>query len=468
VRMTLGFYGSSETPTGAMQMLAFEGFNILLDCGLFEGRRQEAERRNLELPFEPSRLHSVVLTHAHLAHCGNLPNLVRQGFGGAVFATRATQNLCGALLRDTAYMGEHDVEELNARRAADGLQSLDPLHTMEDAERSLYHFNGLSYHRAFHILRDVRCAFFDAGHLLGSALAVLDVKTFDGEHRVVYAGDLGRSQMPFLRNPEVPTDVNTLVVGAACGGKRLAGLDRARTELLALATDVFEQGGKIIIPDFSFGAALRILHLLLDLWDGKELSRAPVYIDSPLSVNVAELFRHHSDCYDAVTRTRILKEHDPFGFGRLQYVRGLAQSEELAASDQPRVVVAPTGSCETGVVLRHLRHALADPRHLVLLADRPPKNTLARRLADGEQAARILDEEVEVRARTVVLEDLGGHADQDEILNFVHLVSAESRNLRNIFVVHGEPDQRSALAERISREIGIEPTIPTEGSAYEI
>ncbi|HUT25476.1 MAG TPA: MBL fold metallo-hydrolase [Sumerlaeia bacterium] len=466
--MKLEFYGSSETPTGAMQMLAFEGFNILLDCGLFEGSRQEAERRNLELPFEPSRLHSVVLTHAHLAHCGSLPTIVRQGFGGTVFATRTTQDLCGALLRDTAFMAEHDVEKVNERRAADGRRPLDPLHTIEDAERSLYHFNGLSYHRAFHILRDVRCAFFDAGHLLGSALAVLDVKTFDGEHRVVYAGDLGRSGMPLLRNPEVPTDVNTLVLGAVCGGKRLASLDRARTELAALATDALEQGGRIVIPDFSFGAALRILHLLLESWDKKELRRAPVYIDSPLSVNVAELFRHHSDCYDAVTRTRILKERDPFGFGRLQYVRGLAQSEELAASDEPCLVVAPTNSCETGTILRHLRHTLADPRHLILLADCPPKNTLARRLADGADTVRILDEETEVRARTVVLEDLGGHADQDEILNFVHLVSAGSKNLRNIFVVHGEPDQCAALADRISREIGIEPAIPTEGGVYEI
>jgi len=466
--MRLQFYGAAGNTTGSMHVLDFEGFRILLDCGLYQGRRQEYYDRNLNFPFPPESIHSVLLSHAHIDHSGNLPNLVKQGFKGTVFTTTATQDLCGAMLRDSAHIQEKDVEFVNKKRAKRGEPPVAPLYTMADADASLFHFNGIHYHRVFHVLRDLRCAYYDAGHILGSALTVIDARANGATRRVVYTGDLGRFNLPILRDPEVPTEVDTLIIESTYGGRRHSDIAQVEQQLAEIVRRVVDRHGKIIIPSFSVGRSQELVYSLHNLSKRGELPEIPVYVDSPLAVNATEIFRHHQECFDEETRAMILLHEDPFGFDRLEYVRSVQRSKELNDLRQPCIIISASGMCEAGRILHHLRNNVGDKRNLILFIGFQAENTLGRRLVDHQPVVRIFGEEQVVRAEVERLDAFSAHADSAELINFVQLVVHRSRDLRRIFIVHGEPDQSAALADRIAYETGIKAVIPQRGEAFDI
>ena len=466
--MRIQFFGATGNTTGSMHALDFEGFRILLDCGLYQGRRKDFYDRNLNFPFAAESIHTVLLSHAHMDHSGNLPNLVKQGFKGTIFATRATQDLCGAMLRDSAHIQEKDVEFVNKKRAKRGEPPVDPLYTMTEAEATLFHLTGVHYHRQFHVLRDLQCAYYDAGHILGSAITVIDARDGADSRRVVYTGDLGRFNLPILRDPEIPAEADTLIIESTYGGRRHSDIGRVERDLADIVRRVVDRRGKIIIPSFSVGRAQELVYCLHNLWKRGELPEIPVFVDSPLAVNATEIFRHHQECFDEQTKAMMALNEDPFGFERLEYVRSVERSKELNSMRTPCIIISASGMCEAGRILHHLRNNIGDERNLVLFIGFQGENTLGRRLVDHQPVVRIFGEEHLVRAEVVRLDAFSAHADGDELTNFARLVGQKSPDLRHIFIVHGEPDQSTALADRLNYETGIKPIIPQRGEGFEI
>lgn len=465
--MQIEFQGAALTTTGSRHLLHIEDKKILLDCGLYQGRRKESYEKNKTFPFDPSQITALLLSHAHIDHCGNIPNLVKNGFTGQVYCTSATQDLCSALLRDSAHIQEKDVEYLNKKLIKKNQKPVEPLYTMEDAEQSLYHFHGVYYHRPFNVLRDARVTFFDAGHILGSALTVIDVKNGKTEHRILFTGDLGRKNMPILRNPEIPPDVNTLIIESTYG-KRIHGDIRQSDEILEkIINKVAERKGKIIVPAFSVGRTQELVYGIKRLMDSKRIPKLPVYVDSPLSVNVTEIFRQHYECYDTATRDIFLKGEDPFGFCCITYIRKVEESKRLNDMKDPCIIISASGMCEAGRILHHLKNNIENPRNLILLVGFMSEQTLGRKLVDREPMVRIFGESYSLKAEVEIMNEFSAHADSNELLEFVHLLN-KKRTLRRIFIVHGEELQSTALGNRVRGDFEVEVTIPRAGEIFEI
>jgi len=465
--MILQFFSNTGTVSGSMIWLDFEGFAVLVECGLHSGAAAECARRDRVLPFEPVSIHSVVISRACPACCGNIPSLVKRGFNGTVYTTQASRDLCSAALRGTALTLEEEAAGLNAA-AKGGAQPAEPLYTTDDAEFSLYSFNGLNYHRTFHILRDLRCTFLDAGNLLGSAIVVLDAKTEEGQKRIVYTGELGRAGHPVLRPPEVPNQVTTLILKAGFGHKTHEAKDLAEKRLLGLVRRTIQKGGRIIAPGPSVGSALLVVNALHRLWAEKMVAPFQLYVDSPLAVHVSEGLRHHAECFPAEVRARFLTEEDPFGFGRLQYLRSAERSEQLAASPEPCMIIAPAEDCNSGPAQRHLRAALGDPRNMILFTNEMPKGTPAQRLQAGEKTVRILGEEVKVAAEVARVDAFNGIADREELLNFVNLVRDSSPDLSEVYVLPEGLDPERSFVKALEKEIRVPVKVPSYGESFGI
>jgi metallo-beta-lactamase family protein len=464
----LEFWGAVESVTGSMHILEFEGHRVMLDCGLFQGRRQETRERNLHFPFEPRLIHSCLLSHAHIDHSGNLPNLVKSGFQGTIFATNATRDLAGAMLRDSAKIQEHDAEFLNRKQRFRGPQ-IEPLYTLEDAERTLYHFHGLPYERAFFVLRHLKCTFLDAGHSLGSAISCLEVGEGSSARRLIFTGDLGRRGMPILRDPQVPPGGDVLIMESTYGNRCHVPVSETPRRLLEAIRPTIARGGKVIVPAFSVGRTQELVYELRQLWNSGALPQVPVFVDSPLSVNVTEVFRQHPECFDRETRDLMIREGangtDPFGFESLTYVRDVEKSKALNSITVPCIIISASGMCESGRILHHLRNSVEDERNLILITGYMAPNTLGRRLVEGAREVRILGEVQRLRAEVRTLNSLSAHADADDLFEFVRELNRR-HPLGQVYLVHGDEEPRAALAERLRTDLGVEVTIPERGKTY--
>jgi len=447
--MKLQFFGAARTVTGSCHLLEVNGSRILLDCGLFQGRRKESFKRNREPRFDPKTIDTVVLSHAHIDHSGCLPRLVAQGFRGRIVTTSATHDLCEFMLRDAGYIQEKDVEYVNRKRKKKKQAPFEPLYTVQDAVRALEHFYSIPYSHEIEVGHGVRVSFEDAGHILGSASVNLTIEEDGRTRTLLFTGDVGRSDRPILRDPVRPKKCDFLICESTYGNRLHPPRANVRQELRQVVAKTFDRGGKVLIPAFSVGRTQRLVYELHELFKARELPRLPIFVDSPLSANVTRVFRAHPECYDGEAMKYVEGEEDPFGFSLLTYTRDVEASKALNELKIPCIIIAASGMCEAGRVIHHLKRIAPDKRSTILIVGFMAEHTLGRRLVERVPAIRLFGDEYPLRAEIESIPGLSGHADRDELL--AHLGELESAPERT-FLVHGEEQQSFAFAGHLAKK----------------
>lgn len=442
-----------------MHQLDALGRSILLDCGLFQGHRAEGYRRNREFPFRPALINAVILSHAHIDHCGNLPNLVKQGFSGPIFCTPASRALAAVMLGDAAKIQEEDAAYLNRKRGK-GESPIEPLYTGREVYQTLLKLKAIPYGEPFEVYPGLEGLFVDAGHLLGSAMIHLRLNLPGGIQRVTFTGDLGRPGLPILRSPEPVPPAEVLISESTYGGHYHEPVDETAEKVGEVVTRTAARGGKVIIPAFSVGRTQTIVYFLHQLMNSGKLKPLPIYVDSPMAVRATEVFRGHSECFDSTTLELLERDPDLFGEKRVHYIDKVHESIALNYRTDPCVIISASGMCEAGRVLHHLKHNLDNPRNTILIVGFQAEHTLGRRLVDRLPEVRILGRIVPVRAEIVVLNGLSSHADQGDLLRSLTPLRT---TLQHIRLVHGEPDRAGALAEALKSEGFLDVGIPQRG-----
>ena len=468
--MELHFWGATKTVTGSMHEVRHGNRRILLDCGLFQGRRSEARDRNSHFPFPASTVDRVVLSHAHIDHSGNLPNLVKQGFDGPIHATAATQDLCRAMLLDSAHLQERDAEYLMRRRdrrkrvMADYEEAtVEPLYTSDDAEKTFPLFEALPMNGVEDLGEGLTVETVEAGHMLGSVSMVLT----DGQTRVGFSGDIGRKNLPIIRDPQQMLPCDYLIMESTYGDRLHQDEGAVLDKLADVVNRTAARGGKIVVPSFAVGRTQQLVLLLNQLVTAKRIPSIPVFVDSPLAVNVTETFRKFSDLFDSETAQMLEQDEDRdvFGFSRLRYIRDVADSKALNDLRGPMLIISASGMCEAGRVIHHLRNTVSDPRNTVLITGFQAENTLGRKILDKWPEVPIFGEMFRLRAEVAKINELSGHADQRELLEWLKPIAGR---LKKIFLVHGEPRQQAAFQKAIEAMYNLEVVIPNHGDRFEI
>lgn len=471
--MKLTFRGAVGAVTGSMHELSVDGKRILLDCGLFQGRRKEARERNSHLPFPGDAVDAVLLSHAHIDHSGNLPSLVKSGFSGPIYATPATVDLCAAMLRDSGHIHEKDAEFLNRRRARrrridprDNGEEVQPLYTKQDAENTLPLFKPVGYRQPVTVSETLSYESYDAGHMLGSSSILLHERNSAAGVRLAFSGDIGRPGLPIIRDPQpLLEDIDYLIIESTYGGRLHREGGAVKDQLADIVKRTAESGGKLIIPAFAVGRTQQIVLLLHELTLEKRIPELPIFVDSPLATNVTEVFREHTECFDAETNKFLRDDRDPFAFGRLRYTRSVEESKALNDLRYPFVVISASGMCESGRILHHLRNHISNPRNTVLITGYQAQHTLGRRLLEHKFEVPIFGDPVRLRADVVKLNELSGHADQRELLQWMQPFA---KGLKGVFLVHGEPEQSRALRVAIKDHYGLNAVLPEAGQSFEL
>jgi metallo-beta-lactamase family protein len=449
-----------------MHHLETGGKRFLLDCGLYQGRRMEAFDRNRNFPFPVTTIDGVILSHAHMDHSGNLPTLVRNGYSGPIYTTPATVDLCLAMLADSAHIQEKDAEFCNRRREyrrqiGRDDRECDPLYHMVDAEHTFSLFRAVQLGEDKEVAPGVRYKTFEAGHMLGSTSMVVEA---DGV-RLAFSGDVGRKNLPILRDPISPALADYLIMESTYGDRLHASVEDAAAKLEAVVNRTAARGGRIIVPSFAVGRAQQLVLLLHQLILAHRIPSIPVFVDSPLAINATEVFRKHPECYDEEARKFLTDGDDPFGFKLLQYVREANESKALNNLKGPFIVLAASGMCEAGRILHHLRNGIEDPRNTVLITGFQAENTLGRKILEGQAEVSIFGEPMRVRAEVASLDQLSGHADQGELIEWMRPLAP---GLKKVFLVHGEPAPANVLAGLIGKEFGIEVVVPARGDSFQL
>jgi metallo-beta-lactamase family protein len=455
------FWGAAHTVTGSMHVVEANGRRLLLDCGLFQGHRAEAAARNGRFPFDPGAIDLVVLSHAHLDHCGNLPTLVRRGFAGPIYCTPATRDLAAVMLADAASIQEEDAEFLNRHRDA-GAPAVQPLYQRDDVRRTLRLVQGVPYQRDADPGHGFRLRFVDAGHLLGSAMVSLTVDVGGREHTLTFTGDVGRHGQPILRDPDPVPPAGLLVSESTYGGQTHPPAEETTERLGEVVRQTAERGGKLLIPAFSLGRTQTVVYDLHRLMSAGRLPDLPIFVDSPLAANATEVYRLHPECFDDETATLLEQDADLFGGRRIHYVRRVSESRALNGRREPCVIIAASGMCEAGRILHHLAHNVEDPRTTVLLVGFQAPDTLGRRLAEHQPEVRILNRTYRPRAEVVMMSGFSSHADQNDLLRAFAPLAGQVKRVR---LVHGEPQRAEALALALRRHGFADTAVPDRGDS---
>lgn len=449
--MRIFFAGAARTVTGSRHLLEFDGARLLLDCGLYQGRRRESNERNRNLPFDPRGVDAMILSHAHIDHAGNIPTLVKNGFRGGITCTSATRDLCSVMLRDSARIQEADADFLN-RKYGDQLdEPIVPLYTESDAVNALSHFRTLAYRQPMEVLPGVTCTFLDAGHVLGSAIVQLDIDRAPDRLRLVFSGDLGRRNMAILRDPEIPEPPDVLLLETTYGDRLHAPMSGMEVELAEVVNRAVTRKGKILVPSFALERTQEFVYALHRLTDSGAIPSIPIYVDSPLSVRITEIFKLHPECFDDDTHAFLRQNGDPFGFDNLRYISDVEDSKALNGQEGPMMIIAGSGMCEAGRILHHLRNAVEDAKNMVLIIGYQAQQTLGRRIAERKSEVKIFGVERALEAEVVVMDAFSAHADRDDLVDFVERCRGR---LRKTFLVHGEEAQSEAFGKRLT-DMGI-------------
>ncbi|MFN2302633.1 MAG: MBL fold metallo-hydrolase [Anaerolineales bacterium] len=447
--MKLTIYGAAQTVTGSKYLLEVNGKRLLLECGLFQGKRKNTYDFNLNFDFDPKSIDAVILSHAHIDHSGNLPNLVKNGFSGLIYATHATRDLADIMLKDSGHIHEYDVKYLNKKRAKKGLPPVEPLYTLRDAVDTIPHFRQISYTQEFHPVEGVTVRFIEAGHILGSAAILLDLKENDKKVRLWFSGDIGRYDMPLLRDPILPGGyaVDHLLMECTYGDRPHDNIREAFEEFREVVNRTIRRGGKVIIPAFSVGRTQTLVYFLNELMSDGQLPKVPVFVDSPLAVAASDVYRHHPECFDQETWEMITEHRHPaLDFDQLTYTHSVDESKALNGRKDPIIIISASGMVEAGRILHHVKNNIHDERNTILIVSWQAPHTLGRRLAEHKREVRIFGESYYRRAQVETINGLSSHAGQGLLVDYARSVAGQARQ---IILVHGELASASALREKL-------------------
>jgi metallo-beta-lactamase family protein len=464
--MRIRFHGAAQTVTGSQHLLEVNGSRILLDCGLFQGRRSETYERNQHHPFEPAQIDAVILSHAHIDHSGNLPHLVKHNFNGPIYATKATADLADVMLRDSGHIQEADALFINLKRARRGEPPIEPLYTLEDAERVAGHFRPMEYDHSFEAAPGVTACFVEAGHILGSAAVALDINENGRKVRLWFSGDIGRRKLPLLQDPILPDAADYMIMESTYGDKPHRDPDAAYVEFRDVVHRTVQRNGKVIIPAFAVGRTQELVYFLNQMMQSGDVPKVPVFVDSPLAVNASDIFRKHTEIFDQETKDFVMKHNHPaLDFPQLRYTRSVEESKALNLRTDPMVIISASGMAETGRILHHLRHSIEDPRNTVCIVSWQAPYTLGRRLADRERRIKIFGEGFTRRAEIATIGGLSAHAGQDMLVEYALKVKEQ---VKKVFLVHGEEKPAMMLKEKLTEQDLTQVYYPELHSSVEI
>lgn len=467
--MIVKFWGAAQTVTGSMHLLHLDnGTKVLLDCGLYQGAEQFADDFNRSFPTPPEEIDYLILSHAHIDHCGNIPQLVKAGFSGRIYCTHATYDLASIMLQDSAKIQELDAKSENKYRRRRGLKPIEPLYTIKDVAPALAHFVAISYDKWISIDPNIELKFLDAGHMLGSATVNLRIREGDRTIRFGFTGDVGRYDAMILRDPQPMEPCDYLISESTYGGKEHETIESSEMALLEIIKEAcVEKQGKLIIPAFSVGRTQNIVHTLDRLESKGLLPRIPVYVDSPLAVNATQVFEAHPECYDGDLLEYLHHDPNPFGFNQLHYIRDVERSKALNRQKGPFIVISASGMMTGGRILHHLANSLEDPQNTILVVGYCAKHTLGARIVDGAETVRIFGEKYQVRATVRKLNAYSGHAGQDELVRFLRS-GLDPKDLKQIWLVHGE-ETRSQLMKSYLEDSGFNNVVlPFRGESFKV
>jgi metallo-beta-lactamase family protein len=472
--MKLTFWGAAQVVTGSMHQLVVDDKCYLLDCGEYQGHRKEAAERNRNFPFPCKDVSAVMLSHAHIDHSGNLPLLVKNGFHGPIYASAATADLCRPMLADAASLQEHDAAFLNKRNMrrrslnVPGIAldpPVEPLYTTADAEATFPLFRPVAMHTPTNIVPCLVYQSFEAGHILGSTSMLLELESAGQKVRLGFTGDLGRKGLPIIRDPEPLPPVDYLIIESTYGNRVHEPIQSVSAKLAEIVKRTYGRGGKMIVPAFAVGRTQQLVLLLHELIQANAIPKFPIFVDSPLAVNVTDVFRKHPELYDEEASAFLANHGDPFGFQLLTYVRDVNQSKALNDLRGPFMVISASGMCEGGRVLHHLKNNIGDPRNTILLTGYQAEYTLGRKIQEQHEEVPIFGELMPLRAEVQELDALSGHADREEMLAWMKPIAG---GLKKVFLVHGEPEQQTAFVEAIRERYGLEVLAPGRGQSFSL
>lgn len=459
----LEFFGAAGTVTGSMHVLHVDGGTFLLDCGMYQGRRLEARTRNQSFPIAPEKLSGLLLSHAHIDHSGNVPGLFKRKFKGPVYATPATCDLCKVMLADSAHIQEEDAKFWNLKRASTPAERIQPLYTIQDAKDSESHFHSVQYNEPLEFHKGCTATWLDAGHILGSACILISIH--QGKPlRILYTGDLGRFDMPILRDPTTPLpQVDYLITECTYADRRHANPTDMKQQLARIVNQTRQAGGKVIIPAFSVGRTQNVIYYLSQAIAEGLIEPIPIYVDSPLSVNCTAVFQKHPECYDAQARDFWWHRGGIFGKNYVNYITDVETSKALNARKEPMVIIASQGMCEAGRILHHLKNNVEDERNTVVIVGFMAQHTLGRRIVERRDEIKIFGRMYRLLARVEVLNGFSAHADADE---FARLLKPLAKGLRGAFIVHGEGTQPTAMKQLLNSAGCNNVKVPQPGDRF--
>jgi metallo-beta-lactamase family protein len=458
-------WGGAGEVTGSKHFLRVNGHTIQIDCGAFQGHRSEAEEKNRTWLFDASKVHGVVLTHAHFDHSGLIPLLPKKGFEGNVYTTPASRDLASLILMDSAHIQARDIEYLRKKAAKRGEPfDREPLYTEREVADSLARFVTLSYHRPLPLGDGLHGEFYDAGHILGSAVTVLNANLHGRHLSVGFSGDLGRKGLPILRDPEPIPPVDYMIMESTYGNRLHDPIENAAEKLSEVVNRTIARRGRIIIPAFAVERTQELVYFLHLLSDEGRIPKVPVYVDSPMATSATSIFRVHQECYDEETRLAFLDHHhNPFGFNELNYTVSTEESKDLNTLKDPAIIISASGMCESGRILHHLKNNIENPANTILIVGFMAQNTLGRRIVERQPEVKIFGDTYRLKAEVAVLNAFSAHADYNETLEYIGRL--DPSRLKGVFLVHGEPDAQLHL-KRLLEERGYTTTVVRYDETY--
>lgn len=468
----LKFCGGARTVTGSMHLIKTEQSRVLIDAGLFQGRRKDFYDVNNFFIFPPDKINGLVLSHAHIDHSGNIPNLVKHGMRAPIQTTSATVDLCNLMLPDSGHIQEEDIKFVNKINLRKGIPPVKPLYTKDDAYTALEYFRGSYYEEPIKITPDITCTFYESGHVLGSAIPVLEINGACpnnstsgaiGRVRLAYAVDLGRKNLPLLRDPVIPKDIDYLIIESTYGNRLHDPIETAKNNLADVINRTIKRGGKVIIPSFAFERTQEVVYLLNDMFNKGAIPTVPIYVDSPLATNITLAFQQNIRYLDEETQNMMRRQQDPFGFSRIKYIRSTDESKRLNADKQPMVILSASGMCEAGRILHHLKNNIENPNNTILVIGYMAENTLGKKIVERQPIVRIFGEDYRLKAEVVKINSFSAHADKDALLEFIKQCAPKKK----IFIVHGDLNQAEPFLEQL-KKLGLPAYLPTKNEEVEL